>query len=114
MCLHCRPKRPEVDPRSYHRRPGFFVTRHKPAGPAQAGCKMRGEDPMKLAFAVFMTLAAAAPMPRGDADQIPTEFKNLQVLPKDISRADLVQTMRQVATDLGVRCTHCHVGPDNL
>ena len=46
--------------------------------------------------------------------QIPAEFKNLQVLSKDISRRDLVLTMRQIATDLGVRCTHCHVGPDDL
>ena len=46
--------------------------------------------------------------------QIPQTFKNLQALPKDIPRAELVSTMRGVAGGLGVRCTHCHVGPDNL
>jgi hypothetical protein len=46
--------------------------------------------------------------------QIPQTFTNLQVLPKDISRAQLVATMRGFAGALGVRCTHCHVGPDDL
>lgn len=46
--------------------------------------------------------------------QIPATFTNLQVLPKDISRAELVTTMRDIAGALGARCTTCHVGPDNL
>jgi len=46
--------------------------------------------------------------------QIPQTFTNLQVLPKDIQRPQLVATMRGFAGALGVRCTHCHVGPDNL
>lgn len=46
--------------------------------------------------------------------QIPQTFKNLQVLPKDIARGELVATMRGVAGGLGVRCNHCHIGPDNL
>jgi hypothetical protein len=46
--------------------------------------------------------------------QIPDTFKNLRVLPKDIAKPDIVGTMRGWATELGVRCTHCHVGPDNL
>ena len=58
-----------------------------------------------LAFA-FSTLPASA--------QIPQTFTNLQVLPKDIPRAELVATMRGFAGALGVRCTHCHVGPDDL
>ncbi len=48
------------------------------------------------------------------AAQIPDEFENLQLLPKDINKGQLVGTMRGWATALGVRCTHCHVGPDNL
>jgi tetratricopeptide (TPR) repeat protein len=44
------------------------------------------------------------------AAQIPDKFTNLQVLPKDIARGDLVETMRGFATALGVRCEHCHVG----
>jgi tetratricopeptide (TPR) repeat protein len=46
--------------------------------------------------------------------QIPDRYTNLQVLPKDISKADLVRTMRGWAGELGVRCHHCHVGPENL
>lgn len=46
--------------------------------------------------------------------QIPDTFKNLQVLDKNISKAELVSTMRGYAGSLGVRCTFCHAGPDNL
>jgi len=41
--------------------------------------------------------------------------KNLQVLPKDLSRGEVVAQMRLIAAGLGVRCEHCHVsttGPD--
>jgi photosynthetic reaction center cytochrome c subunit len=41
----------------------------------------------------------------------PDSFTNLQVLPKNIDRQQLVATMRGFATSLGVRCTYCHVGP---
>ncbi|MEE8523550.1 MAG: c-type cytochrome [Thermoanaerobaculia bacterium] len=60
------------------------------------------------AFAVLLLLVAAAP---GGA-QIPDEFTNLQVLPKDIGKGQLVSTMRGFASALGVRCIHCHVGDD--
>src|SRR5262245_37470007 len=51
----------------------------------------------------------------GDAAaQIPDKFTNLQVIAKDISKNDLVRSMRELATELGVRCHHCHVGPENL
>ena len=48
--------------------------------------------------------------------QIPERFTNLRVLPKDVSRRDLVETMRSWASALGVRCGHCHTGgnPDTL
>src|SRR5262245_47987825 len=48
--------------------------------------------------------------------QIPDKFTNLQVLPKDSSKLQLVTTMRGFASALGVRCTHCHSGgsPDTL
>jgi tetratricopeptide (TPR) repeat protein len=41
--------------------------------------------------------------------------KNLQVLPKDMTRPEVVARMRLIATALGVRCEYCHVqttGPD--
>ncbi|HJQ39771.1 MAG TPA: c-type cytochrome [Thermoanaerobaculia bacterium] len=38
-----------------------------------------------------------------------SQFKNLQVLPKDIPREQLLATMRGFTRGLGVRCNHCHV-----
>jgi len=66
---------------------------------------------MKKPVVALTVLAAASLIV--DA-QIPQTFKNLQVLPKDIARGELVGTMRGIAGGLGVRCAHCHVGPDNL
>lgn len=40
-------------------------------------------------------------------------FKNLEVLPKDISRDDLFDVMRfEFVGGLGVRCSFCHVGEE--
>ena len=58
-----------------------------------------------VAFVCLLRPAIAAP-----PDQIPEKFTNLQVLPKDASRADVVAVMRGFAGALGVRCNHCHVG----
>ena len=44
---------------------------------------------------------------------IPEKFTNLQVLSRDITRAELVPIMRSFALGLGVRCEHCHVGEGN-
>ena len=49
------------------------------------------------------TAPAAAPVAKS------TEFKNLQVLPQDITRDQLLATMRGFTRGLGVRCNHCHV-----
>jgi tetratricopeptide (TPR) repeat protein len=45
--------------------------------------------------------------------QIPDEFKNLKVLPKDISKRELVDVMRGFTDALGVRCKQCHVPGDD-
>ena len=66
--------------------------------------------PLSMLAGAVLTITAAAPA----AAQIPTTFTNLQVLPKDITRAELIATMRNIAGSLGVRCAHCHVGPDDL
>lgn len=39
---------------------------------------------------------------------LPDKFTNLQVLPKDISKDDLVATMRLFSRSLGVHCDFCH------
>lgn len=49
--------------------------------------------------------------------QIPDKFTNLQVLPKLISKDDLLTTMRSFTTGLGVKCDFCHAeksGTDKL
>ncbi len=39
-------------------------------------------------------------------------YKNLKVLPKDVSEEVLDATMRSFTRGLGVRCTYCHVGEE--
>src|SRR4051812_43983970 len=41
--------------------------------------------------------------------QVPEKFTNLQYFPKDISKKDLVSTMRGFSFSLGVRCEFCHL-----
>jgi tetratricopeptide (TPR) repeat protein len=53
---------------------------------------------------VCLLLASVAPA------QVPDKFTNLQVFPKDISRSDLISTMRGFCFSLGVRCEYCHAG----
>lgn len=64
----------------------------------------------------LLVLAGAFAAPQPAAAQIPEEFTNLEVLPEDISRGELVGVMRGFAGALGVRCNYCHVGedPNNL
>ena len=41
--------------------------------------------------------------------QVPDHFTNLTVLPKTISKDDLLKVMRNFTDGLGVRCDFCHV-----
>lgn len=63
-----------------------------------------------LRFAAAACIATGV-APRAGA-QLPDKFTNLQVLPQDIGKGELVQTMKGFALGLGVRCTHCHVGEE--
>ena len=53
--------------------------------------------------ALFLAVALTAP--GGYA----AEGKNLQVLPKDITKDELKKTMDGFAEQLGVKCTFCHI-----
>lgn len=55
---------------------------------------------------------AAAPAPK--PPMIPDTYTNLQVLPKDIKKSDLVPVMKSFAITMNVRCSHCHAVPDDL
>ena len=41
-------------------------------------------------------------------DKNAPQFKNLRVLPKNISHDDLIAVMKSYCTSLGVRCGQCH------
>lgn len=59
-----------------------------------------------LPAVILMLVATAA------AAQIPSELQNLQVLPKDIDKRQLIEVMKSFCSALDVRCTHCHVGDE--
>lgn len=59
---------------------------------------------------LLLCACASAPV----LSQIPDQFTNLQLHEGNIPRGELIGVMRGWAGDLGVRCTHCHVGPDDL
>ena len=58
-----------------------------------------------LAVAATRTSAQGA---QGGGQGAPAQ--NLQVLPKDMPRAEITALMRTFTAALGVQCTHCHVG----
>jgi cytochrome c553 len=45
---------------------------------------------------------------------IPDKFTNLQVLPKQIQKNDLMAIMKGFSMTFKVRCSHCHVATDDL
>jgi hypothetical protein len=62
-----------------------------------------------------LSVAAAqttAPPPPAQAPFAVPPYKNLKVFPQDITRAQLLSSMKFFSQSLGVRCTHCHVGEE--
>jgi photosynthetic reaction center cytochrome c subunit len=70
-----------------------------------------------FAAAVCVSLSMAVPQAPQSAPQPPRwqppDPTNLKVLPKTISKADLVNSMKAFTQALGVRCEFCHVGEGN-
>jgi cytochrome c553 len=64
------------------------------------------------AVAVHAQVPPSLTVPQAPA-WTPPDPTNLQVLPKDISKRDLVQNMRRFTAALGVRCEFCHLGEGN-
>lgn len=60
------------------------------------------------------TPAAQTNQPRPAAPLIPDKFTNLQALPKEIEKADLLAIMKGFSMTFKVRCSHCHVATDDL
>ena len=81
---------------------------------------------MKLRATIYVALLSAllsaaasqekpaAPPAAPKKPQIPDTFTNLQVLPKDIKKPDLLPIMKSFAITMEVRCSHCHAVPDDL
>jgi len=63
------------------------------------------------AFVAAVASAQPTSAPPAPAFAAPP-YTNLQVLPKDITRDQLLGNMKFFAQSLGVRCTHCHAGAD--
>lgn len=63
-----------------------------------------------IGIAVLAICGLALGRPGAVLAQIPDTFTNLEILPKDIPKAELVSVMRGFSGALGVRCNHCHVG----
>src|SRR5437867_5354710 len=60
-------------------------------------------------FLSYALIGIALVLQGGSASaQIPDKFTNLKVLPKNISKDELLTTMRGFSMGLGVRCDHCH------
>ena len=72
-------------------------------------------------FVLTASLVAFAQAPqgqgqgRGDGRGAAPPAQNLQVLPKDMARPQLLQVMQNFSAALGVTCVHCHVfvGPND-
>jgi Photosynthetic reaction centre cytochrome C subunit len=60
-----------------------------------------------IAIVVFASTIASAQTPAGG--QAPPPLKNLQIIPADTPRQQVIQTMQGFAQGLGVRCEFCHV-----
>jgi hypothetical protein len=71
---------------------------------------MRLLKPVTLLAAAAMLLPGGLVAQGGRGGEPP---KNLQVLPKDMSRQQVVALMRTIAPALGVRCEFCHVRTEN-
>jgi Photosynthetic reaction centre cytochrome C subunit len=66
--------------------------------------------PRRTLFAALplAVLAAGAQRPAA-AQDLPAQFKNLQVLPKTITKPELKALMEGFTDQLDVKCTFCHI-----
>lgn len=64
----------------------------------------------RIAVVAVALFAAVTLSQHGSSSaQAPEEPKNLKVLPKTMSRREVIGVMRNFSSALGVRCTECHV-----
>lgn len=65
-------------------------------------------------YAGLLLVFSATPSLLAQAPQAPWRGENLQYFPKDITRPQLVQRMREFSFALDVRCQYCHTGGDGV
>jgi hypothetical protein len=63
---------------------------------------------------VIFLVAQTPQAPPPQQPNIPDKYTNLQVLPKTISKPELVGIMKQFCITFKVRCSYCHVANDDL
>lgn len=56
-----------------------------------------------LFLSVALLLAGAS-----STAQVPDEFTNLEIFPRDIGKRELIGAMKEFSSALGVKCHHCH------
>jgi hypothetical protein len=71
---------------------------------------------LRCILVLTFTVVVAAPSGAqpAQAAQAPWKGENLQYFPKDITREQLIQRMREFSFALGVRCQYCHSGGDGV
>src|SRR5690349_10843959 len=67
-----------------------------------------------LAVITTLLIFVVGPTAKAQGRFPPDSFTNLKVLPKSIPPRELVTMMIGFTRALGVRCTFCHVGEENL
>ena len=65
---------------------------------------------IKVRYAIFTVVTLLPLTANAQSVDVFANPENLQVLPEDISSAELGATMRGFAMGLGLRCENCHVG----
>jgi len=68
---------------------------------------------MRCSLLVFTVLFLGTPA-LAQTPQTPWKGENLQFFPKDVSRPELVQRMREFSFALNVRCQYCHTGGNGI
>ena len=64
---------------------------------------------MKKSFLIILTCITGVTLFQAFTTSLEPHFKNLQILPKDISDHDLDSVMHHFTAALGVKCNFCHV-----
>lgn len=64
---------------------------------------------MKKSFLTIIACIAGVLIFQAFTTTPPPEFKNLKILPKNISKDDLDSVMHHFTASLGVKCNYCHV-----